>query len=388
MGIKNDTTAPSVDHLYYLNANYSPYQALYLHIPFCAKRCNYCDFCTQATNVEDPAIDKYLEGLIRDIRRASREAILGQIKTIYIGGGTPTFIGHKRLVNLIYTLSLSINLSPETEVTVEANPESLTKAMVKDLYSLGVNRMSLGVQSFVNSELKALGRIHDADTAASAIKTAQERIENVSIDLMCGLPGQTLASWEKSLKRATQSELTHISVYPLTIEADSLFGKARRSEEVVETDEDLQADMMEHAAQALDAQGFERYEVASYAYPGFQCAHNIAYWTGLPYLGLGKGAAGMRQNSSVRERFQDAQIIEQLTPAQAQLEDLMLGMRMSRGVSFEDVEKAATRTPKILDTFTKLEAHDLITFEQGRYIPTGQGWLLGNELYNLIWSSI
>ncbi len=368
------------------HSKYDPYEALYIHIPFCAKRCNYCDFETQAIGANEPTIDQYVETLIRDIRKASREGLLGSIKTIYIGGGTPTFIGHKRLVNLIYTISLSLNIEPDSEFTIEANPESLTLPMVKDLYSLGVSRLSIGVQSFNDDELKALGRIHNAKTALLAIETAQQRIENVSVDLMCGLPEQTSKSWSASVETAVSSNVTHVSVYPLTIEEDSIFGHQLEKANMQAPSEDLQADMMEISAKLLEAKGYERYEVASYAKPDCQCKHNIAYWTGIPYLGLGRGAAGMCQSTSGRERLKDGNVVETLSPLQADIEDLMLGMRMSRGVSPDLIAKIAQIKPVVLDTISELEALGLIKFEDGRYKPTKHAWLLGNELYSRIWA--
>jgi oxygen-independent coproporphyrinogen-3 oxidase len=366
---------------------FRPYGALYIHIPFCAKRCNYCDFETKAASIDDPIIDAYTESLIREIRESSRAGLLGSIKTIYIGGGTPTFIGHKRLVNLVYTLSLSLSLQPDTEFTIEANPESLSLPMVRDLYSLGVTRLSMGVQSFNDNELAALGRIHNSATALSAIETARERFENVSIDLMCGIPIQTPTSWQSTLQAAIKSGVTHVSVYPLTIEPNTSFGRSLEQGRMGEPNEDLQADMMEAAADILEPQSYERYEVASYAKPGYQCQHNIAYWTGVPYLGLGTGAAGMRENATGRERLKNGQVIEHLTSLQAAIEDLMLGMRMSRGVSAELVARVAQERPAILDTFSELEALGLTRFQDGRYIPTKKAWLLGNEVYGRIWAS-
>ena len=144
---------------------YDPYKALYLHIPFCRHRCSYCDFATRAVEKDDPAIACYIDDMILDIRRASREEKLGSIETVYIGGGTPSHIGMANLSALLYALSTSMHLTPEVECTMEANPESLTEPMVKDLWALGVNRLSLGVQSFDDGMLKTLGRVHDAEGA-------------------------------------------------------------------------------------------------------------------------------------------------------------------------------------------------------------------------------
>jgi oxygen-independent coproporphyrinogen-3 oxidase len=363
-----------------------PYGALYLHIPFCAKRCGYCDFTTEALAPDDPCLDTYTETLIRDIRSAAREGLLAGVETVYLGGGTPTFLGPRRLVNLIYTLSLSLHLHPKTEFTLEANPESLTPSLIRDLYSLGVNRFSIGAQSFIDTELEALGRIHDVQTTRKAIAAALERTENVSVDLMCGIPLQTLHSWQSSLVEATDSGVAHISVYPLTLEEGTPFASAVSAGRQTEPNEDVQARMMLDAERILDAAGLARYEVASFARPGFACRHNIAYWTGVPYLGLGRGAAGMRNGiDGTRERLLDGKVVERLSPAQALLEDLMLGMRMCEGVGRGLLQEAARYTPAILDTFEELVSLELVTLSNDRYRPTHRGWLLGNELYGRIW---
>lgn len=320
---------------------YDPYKALYLHIPFCVKRCGYCDFATSAVERDSPIIDEYVESLVMDIRRASREGKLGAIETVYLGGGTPSYIGMRRLSMLLYALSMSMHLEPEVECTMEANPESLTAPMVRDIWALGVNRLSLGVQSFDDEVLRILGRAHDAEAARAAVRAAQERFENVSVDLMCGIPGQSEESFAESVREAVALGANHVSVYPLTIEPHTPFDAAIMRGEMLEPDEDAEAAAMEEAQRILEDAGFHRYEVASYARPGFESRHNTAYWTGKPYLGLGRSAVTMTQNAERRMRVQDGQVVDDLDARQMAAEDLMLGMRMARGVSDEQMEQAA-----------------------------------------------
>ncbi len=247
---------------------WDPYQALYLHIPFCKKRCNYCDFATQAISCNDSRLDSFTDDLIREIRNYSQKELLGEIKTVYLGGGTPSYLGNKRLSSILYALSISMHLTPEVECTLEANPESLTSAMVRDLFALGVNRFSLGIQSFDDNLLKVLGRIHDSEQAIRAVDRAQERFTNISIDLMCGLPGQTVESFHHDLERAISLGIQHISVYPLTIEEGTPFARQLEKGELL-FDEDLGALCMEDAHSYLTSRGMNHYEVASYAFPGF-----------------------------------------------------------------------------------------------------------------------
>lgn len=366
---------------------YQPYQALYLHIPFCQSRCGYCDFTTQAVAADDPLLDTVVTGFEDDLRVAAEDGLLREIKTIYLGGGTPSFLGHERLVKLVVTLCDVVPKDALCEFTLEANPESLTREMVRDLAALGVTRISMGVQSFDNRELAFLGRIHDAACARKALQDALEYVEDVSLDLMCGIPLQTMESWDDTLTQAMDLGVTHISVYPLTIEEDTPFGRMLETGALPEVDEDLQAAFMERAACKLDEAGFHRYEVASYARGEHACRHNCAYWTGVPYLGLGRGAAGMRQGPQGRERLMDQAVVETLTPQEALWEDLMLGMRMSVGVSLELVSAAAVYLPAIRETFSELEGLGLVSCTQGRYRPTSQGWLMGNQLYGRIWHS-
>ena len=360
---------------------HDPYKALYLHLPFCVKRCAYCDFATAAVLADSPEIDAYVEDLCLQIRRKAKEGELSAIETVYPGGGTPSHAGLSRLSMLLYTLSLSMRLEPDVECTMEANPESLTERMVRDIWALGVNRLSIGVQSFDDEVLRILGPAHDADAARRAVEAARTRFENVSVDLICGIPGQSTESFEASVQEAAHLGVSHVSVYPLTIEPHTPFDVAVLSNQLEEPDDDVEAAHMEAAARVLTEEGFARYEVASYAQPGFACRHNIAYWTGVPYLGLGRSAATMTQNAERRMRIQDGRATDDLDARQMAAEDLMLGMRMSQGVSDAQVKQAEALGLAADEAFTELSEQSLVVHENGRWRPTERGWLCGNELY-------
>ena len=360
---------------------YEPYRALYLHIPFCVRKCSYCDFESCAVSRDDARIDEYVNSLVLDIRRASREGLLGQIETVYLGGGTPSYLGSARLSKLLYTLSLSMHLEPFVECTMEANPESLDERMVRDIWALGVNRLSIGVQSFDDRVLEILGRPHDAETAKRAVRIAQTRFGNVSVDLMCGIPGQSDESFAHGVRSAIELGVTHVSVYPLTIEEGTPFHAMVERGEMPEPDDDVEARHMRLAADILQEAGFSRYEVASYALPGFESRHNSAYWTGVPYLGLGRGATTMRQSAMLRERICDGEVVEALDAAEMLAEDLMLKMRMSRGFSLQDAEYASLVFDDLPDVIEGLIADGLVGLRDGRYRPTELGWLCGNQLY-------
>lgn len=283
-------------------------EALYLHIPFCVSRCAYCDFATNAC-ADEQRMDAYVEALCLQLRRAAKAGLLGQVKTIYIGGGTPTHLGSRRLNTLVYTLSLSVNLENVVEFTCEVNPESIDERMVADLFSLGVNRFSIGAQSFDDAVLAAYGRIHDAAAIDAALAAVRTRTNNISLDLICGGPGQSMESWTQDLRHAIDADVPHVSIYPLTLEDGTPLTRRVEAGECEVADEDTQTDMMLEAEHMLTAAGFERYEVASYAKPGFPSHHNTAYWTGAEYLGLGAGASSMLSAESAEQAI-DAGIFE------------------------------------------------------------------------------
>ena len=283
-------------------------EALYLHIPFCVSRCAYCDFATSAC-ADEQRMDAYVEALCLQLRRAAKAGLLGQVKTIYIGGGTPTHLGSRRLNTLVYTLSLSVNLENVVEFTCEANPESIDERMVADLFSLGVNRFSIGAQSFDDAVLAAYGRIHDAAAIDAALAAVRTRTNNISLDLICGGPGQSMESWTQDLRHAIDADVPHVSIYPLTLEDGTPLTRRVEAGECEVADEDTQTDMMLEAERMLTAAGFERYEVASYAKPGFPSHHNTAYWTGAEYLGLGAGASSML-SAETAERAIDAGLFD------------------------------------------------------------------------------
>lgn len=385
-------------------------QALYIHIPFCHAKCAYCDFDSKA--LCDVALvaaaDAYLTALVARIDAFGRAGALSDIETVYIGGGTPSVLG-ARLAELV---SQVLAWSSPVEVTCEANPESLTEDLARQLAGVGVTRVSLGVQSFVDDELRGIGRLHDAEGARRAISCAKSHGFDVSCDLMCGLPGQTVDSWVHSLESALAAEPHHISVYPLIIEEGTPLAHRIALHPELEPDEDVQAACMELARDVFTQHGYGRYEVASYAKPGKACRHNIAYWTGKSYLGVGRSAASMLSAAEYRAlspllgnepidadaarvrlvQTDDAGAacdFETLTEREAAAEDLMLAMRMTSGAPRGLIERARTCIgAREMDTaFSEAKRENLAIWDEGRarFVPTERGWLLGNELYGLMW---
>lgn len=363
---------------------YDPYRALYIHIPFCVKRCSYCDFDTEAVSSQSAKIDVYIDDLISQLYHEAAAGKLDAIETVYVGGGTPSYIGIARLAMLFDALSQTVSTYDHVECSMEANPESLTERMVSVLRSKGVNRLSLGVQSFDDEILHILGRAHSAHDARHILAAARTYFDNISIDLMCGVIGQSQHSLEQSIREALNIGVSHISIYPLTVEPDTALDKAVREDKMNEPDNDVQASHMLAAAHMLESTGFKRYEVASYACSGFECRHNSAYWTGVPYLGLGRGATSMLQSECERIRVRNGQIIDRLDARQMTAEDLMLGMRMTRGVDDEQVKRATMLLPDTYKVLFRLQDKGLVIHQNERWCPTERGWLCGNELYEAL----
>lgn len=403
-------------------------EALYLHIPFCQSKCAYCDFdSVAACSLDDARTAQacYLDRLTNRVDAFGTVGLLDGVRTVYIGGGTPSLLG-MRLVELVR--SVMQWCTPE-EFTCEANPESFTSSLALQLARAGVTRISLGVQSLQEEELKAVGRIHSATQTLDAICYAKDAGLDVSCDLMCGLPLQTQDSWAKSVAGLIEAGPCHISIYPLTVEDGTPLALKVDSGRLVLPDEDEQADEMELARRFLVEAGFAPYEVASYALPGHACRHNIAYWTGIEYLGLGRSAASMFSRDTFRmssSLFSDlaprdgaARIrvlqtddaasafeIEQLGIREAMAEDLMLACRMTRGIPQELLLRASTVFGKqiVTDTCARAIELGLATWEApdgenyvdassggvdlfpGALAPTQQGWLEGNELFGLFWN--
>lgn len=403
--------------------------ALYVHVPFCAQKCRYCDFDSRsfAACDLDAALDSYFEQLYARLDSFGDAGALAQVRTVYTGGGTPSLAG-ERLVELARRISMWCK---PVEFTCEANPESLTAELATALAEAGVTRISLGVQTLDNTELAAIGRIHDANRALAAIATVKDVGLDVSCDLMCGLPGQTMASWQHTLDGVLEAAPHHVSVYPLTLEEGTPLYRMVCRDESLEPDEDFQAACMDVARQRLSSAGYHPYEVASYALDGHECAHNIAYWTGQGYLGLGRSAAGMLDAEDfdrlaglfpgvaprsgfhrvrLAQRNDDATAFdaEYLSQREAAAEDLMLACRMTRGVASDLLVRSARVIPADeltaacdraleLGLATWVSEHgdthagpiasvDVIAGRTcARLAPTHLGWLDGNVLFELFW---
>jgi len=263
-------------------------RSLYVHVPFCRHRCSYCNF--SILTKRDDLQDRFLDAIEIELSNIAASATV-PLDTLYLGGGTPTQLTRPRLVRLLQMIAHHVDISKSAEVTCEVNPEDIDEETLSALVDGGVNRLSLGVQSFDDSKLKTLSRFHSREQAIRAIEQASESIENISIDLIFAAPGETLTDWQNDLKLAASLPITHVSTYSLTYEKGTEFWSQRRRGELSPVDEDTDIQMYRESRRRLGDAGFGHYEISSFASPNYRSRHNSMYWNGHGWFAIGPSAA-------------------------------------------------------------------------------------------------
>ena len=325
---------------------------IYVHVPFCGSICHYCDF-NRVLGDDPDLMGRYAGAVVREVERtfASRDD-WPEFGSVFIGGGTPTLLHSEQLRYLVSATAHSGRLGTDAEVTVEANPETVTIEYMQALAEVGVNRVSMGAQSFSPHVLEFLGRRHTAERPLEAVAAVRAAgIPRVSLDLIYGAPGETDADWEHSLRTAVDAGLDHISAYALTVEANTPYDAMVKADPCLAPDEDVQAARMETAAEILGAAGLDRYEISNWARPGHESRHNLVYWRGGDWLGIGAGAHGHwqgRRTWQVRAPQRWVEHVEAgeeplggeeiLTAEQRREERLLMGLRIREGVRRDEVE--------------------------------------------------
>lgn len=366
---------------------------LYLHIPFCVKKCAYCDFLSFPSGQELQR--QYAKRLMEDIDCMGKEYGDIPVDTIFIGGGTPSVPESRLIVDLMEHVNRAFQISDGAEISMEANPGTVTREKLKEYRRAGINRISFGLQSANDRELKLLGRIHTWAEFLESFALAREcGFTNLNIDLMSALPGQTCESWKDTLKRVTDLEPEHISAYSLIIEEGTPFGEKYGSEEgrKLLPDEDSEREMYHETKRFLRECGYERYEISNYAKPGRECRHNIGYWTGVPYLGLGLGASSYMNGSRfavssdmqqyLEEKPGTFTDVEKLTKKDMEEEFFYVGLRMTAGVSLSEFERrfgmsAEEVYPGLMETFVEEKAAE---FRGDRFVLTDYGLDVSNYI--------
>lgn len=371
-----------------------PPLSLYVHVPWCVHKCPYCDFNSHERTGEVPEAE-YLAALEADLEQAVPDVWGRPITTVFFGGGTPSLLSADAVDRIITLFRAYLNLPPGVEITLEANPGTAEAARFHGYAQAGVNRISLGIQSFNDAKLKRLGRIHDADQARAAIAMAQEAVSRVNLDLMFALPDQTLDQCERDVREALSYGTGHLSLYHLTLEPNTVFAKFPPRV----PDDDLSASMQDRVAELAELAGFERYEVSAYARPGQACQHNLNYWQFGDYLGLGPGAHSKisfqhRITRQVRARMPDSwmrlagqrdgsHIVErrELTHGDLGFEFMLNALRLKNGVDGGlFIERTGLSLLSLLPTMRRASERGLLEPGLERICATPQGWRFLNEL--------
>lgn len=366
---------------------------LYLHMPFCVRKCAYCDFLSFPSGAETQRM--YAKRLMKDIDVMGKRYEEIPVETIFIGGGTPSVPDSGLIVEIMEHVRHAFHVADGAEISMEANPGTVTREKLTDYRKAGINRLSFGLQSANDRELKLLGRIHTWAEFLESFTLAREcGFANLNIDLMSALPGQTCESWKETLSRVTALDPEHISAYSLIIEEGTPFGERYGSEEgrKLLPDEDSEREMYHETKRFLKDCGYERYEISNYAKPGRECRHNIGYWTGVSYLGLGLGASSYLDgcrftvNPDMKQYLEEKPgmfvDIEKLTKKDMEEEFFYVGLRMTAGVSLSEFERrfgisAKEVYPGLMETFVKEKA---ARFEGDRFVLTDYGLDVSNYI--------
>ena len=365
---------------------------IYVHIPFCCSKCDYCDFYSLAG--KEPWMDQYQKALIAQIKAMAPRLRGYQVDTIYFGGGTPSYYGEKRLREVLVALRRHLTVCRTPEITLECNPESVDKKSMIRLRRAGFNRVSLGMQSADDGALQDLHRPHNFAQVVEAVQAIREaKIENLSLDLIYGLPGQTMEGWQETLERAIALEPEHLSAYGLKVEEGTqLASRVERGEML--PDDDLQADMYLYLTGRLKSAGYRQYEISNFAKTGRESRHNLKYWMGREYMGFGPGAhsdfgghrfschrdlegylAGMQRGDSVVDDTRE------ISKAERAQEYLMLRLRTRRGIEEWEYRREFTLNFEPIQRKLELfEARGLAVQSGHRWSFTPEGFLVSNTL--------
>lgn len=364
---------------------------LYLHFPFCVRKCRYCDFLSGPS--DEGTKRQYAEAMIREIRRLGPKTDDCLVTSVFLGGGTPSLMPVDCLREIFEAMRENFRIVPDAEITMEINPGTLTGELLA-FVSEEVNRVSLGVQSFHDKELSILGRIHTGLEAEHSVRLLQKTgISNINIDLMSSIPEQDVSSWKGNLKRAIALGVPHISAYSLIIEEGTPFFDMKKAGKLRLPDEEEERTMYHLTKEVLHKAGLEQYEISNYARPGFECRHNLKYWRRADYLGLGVGAASLfhhrrfrntrnlslyiSESSDQKDLIRDEEI---LTEKDEMEEFMFLGLRLNEGVSEDEFRTNFGKTMESVygEVIRRHCEEKLLRHQNGRYFLTERGRDIAN----------
>lgn len=381
---------------------------LYIHIPFCVKKCNYCDFLSFAPDTFTNDLltkEMYVNALCSEIEFKSHIYGNNKVTSIFIGGGTPSSLETNYIVKIMDAINKSFNVSNDAEITIECNPGTVNFESLSVYKSLGINRLSFGLQSTDDNELKALGRIHDYRSFLNSIDaTIKAGFDNYNVDLMYGLPGQSLRTLRKSLSDVIRFNPKHLSVYSLIIEENTPFYEKYNDDYIIQCQgkitsflpkESELCEMTDFVKAFLKGRGYNQYEISNYAKNGYECRHNIGYWTRNQYIGMGLGASSLYdetryknvsniddyiKNWSATNPTNEFEEVEKITKEESMYEYMILGLRMNRGVSAEEFYNIYGRTLENVygSQIERLINRELLINDGNRIKPTPRGLELQN----------
>lgn len=373
---------------------------IYLHIPFCRSRCSYCDFATDVYRDAD-SVERYVKALVReiDLFRSGTVEQMEQggtkaIDTVYFGGGTPSLLSADQVERIIVAVKDKFDLSTDHEITMEMNPATVTLETLRHYRSLGVNRASFGVQTFNDRSLKLLARGHDANDARETFKMLRDAgFDNVSFDLIAGLPNQTLADWEKNLDEAISMSPEHLSLYLLEVHQGTPLAEQLRSGRQPQPDEEVAAAMYEMMLDKLAVAGYRQYEISNFSWPGFESQHNTKYWTLDPVFGFGVSAHSFdsqQRYANERDTAKYFEMIETQGSAEISRENIdaasefvFLGLRMESGIDLRTYRNrfSVTLTDRFNGQLDELSDAGLVRIIDDRLFLTRKGKLFSNEVF-------
>jgi oxygen-independent coproporphyrinogen-3 oxidase len=370
----------------------SPLSGLYVHIPFCATKCNYCDFSTAV--FDEAVVRRYLSALIREIHCVEVPSLLRSVDSIYIGGGTPSIVSEHFIGEILEELARKFTVAAEAEISLEMNPSPREAQRIGFYRSAGINRLSIGVQSFNDAELTAMTRAHTADDARAAVDRARrDGVRNISIDLILGLPGQTRLSVRPSVDAAVSLPVDHLSLYILELHSGTpLHGSIRAGKAALPSDDFVGRQYLDLVA-ALESHGLQQYEISNFARPGFQSRHNWKYWRRVPYLGFGVSSHsfdGVRRWNNIRSLRGYLERIEsgtspreneaEVSAVESLQEQIFLGMRTCRGVHALLLDALVDKQDRLRRRWPWFLEQGWVKRADDRYFLTPPGFLVSNEI--------
>lgn len=366
---------------------------LYIHIPFCVKKCNYCDFLSAPANKQVQMA--YMETLQKEIEEKATEYKEYCVDTIFVGGGTPSSVSYESIVSLMETVKEHFVLLEDCEVTMECNPGTVTKEALLAYAAAGINRLSIGLQTTDDNLLKELGRIHTYEQFLETYEWAREAgFSNINVDIMSGLPNQTLEQYEETLCKILELSVEHISSYSLIVEEGTPFYKLYEEDKLSLPSEETERQMYYRTGEILKEAGFNRYEISNYAKEGYECRHNVRYWVRENYLGLGLGASSMVENTRFKNtewldeyllenKYMEKTEVQNLTPNECMEEFMFLGLRMTKGISkkaFSETFGVAVETV-YREVLERLKEQKLIAEEGDLLFLTEYGLDVSNRVW-------